>query len=142
MNEHTEATRRELLALIAERFGTDAAFEEEAGLKSKTVSNWRLGRSSSFMKMLPELAERFRVNVGELMDMPLRRDTSELSEEELHLLHLYRRSRTMPEKMRHALRETLEKTIMLYISSYNEVKANARKKTAKKTEKPNDTRSE
>ena len=66
------------------------------------------------------------------MDIPLRRDTSELSEEELHLLHLYRRSRTMPEKMRSALRETLEQTITLYISSYTEVKAAAAKKARKK----------
>ena len=84
------------------------------------------------MRMLPLLSEKFGVSVGALLDMPIRRDTSELSEEELHLLHLYRRSRTMPEKMRAALRETLEKTITLYINSYTEVKASAAKKARKK----------
>ncbi len=132
-NRNTERIRARVLSLIESEYESDAAFERALGIPDKTVNNWRRGRSSSFMKMLPELAERFRVHVGELMDVPLRRDTSELSEEELHLLHLYRRSRTMPEKMRHALRETLELTITLYISSYQEIKANARKKPGKKS---------
>ncbi len=121
-NESTEKIRARILALIESEFESDAAFERALGIPDKTVNNWRRGRSSSFIKYLPELSERFRVNVGELMDMPLRRDTSELSEEELHLLHLYRRSRSLPEKMRHALRETLEMTITLYISSYSDIK--------------------
>jgi hypothetical protein len=79
------------------------------------------------MKMLPRLSEEFRVNVGELLDIPLRNDTSELSEEELHLLHLYRKSRTMPQKLRSALRETIENTIELYIKSASELRAQNRK---------------
>ena len=132
-NTNTERIRARVLSLIEAEYESDAAFERAMGIPDKTVNNWRRGRSASFMKMLPELSERFRVNIGELMDMPLRRDTSELSEDELRLLHLYRRSRTLPEKMRHALGETLEKTITLYISSYQEIKANARKKANKKS---------
>ena len=49
-------------------------------------------------------------------------ERAELSEEELHLLKLYRKSRSMPEPMRKALKETLEATINLYITGYNEVK--------------------
>ena len=79
------------------------------------------------MKMLPKLSEQFRVNVGELLDIPLRSDTSELSEEELHLLHLYRKSRTLPIKLREALRENLEATITLYIKSVNELKSKNKK---------------
>ncbi len=85
------------------------------------------------MRMLPRLSERFGVNVGELLDMPLRRDTSELSEDELRLLHLYRRSRTLPQKMRSALKETLETTINLYISTASELKA---KGTARRKSEP------
>ena len=132
-NTNTERIRARVLSLIEAEYESDAAFERAMGIPDTTVNNWRRGRSASFMKMLPELSERFRVNIGELMDMPLRRDTSELSEDELRLLHLYRKSRTLPEKMRHALGETLEKTITLYISSYNEIKANARKKASKKS---------
>ena len=132
-NTNTERIRARVLSLIEAEYESDAAFERAMGIPDKTVNNWRRGRSASFMKMLPELSERFRVNIGELMDMPLRRDTSELSEDELRLLHLYRKSRTLPEKMRHALGETLEKTITLYILSYNEVKANARKMASKKS---------
>ncbi len=119
--------RAKVLSLIESEFESDAAFERAMGLKTKTVNNWRRGRSASFMRILPALSDKFGVNIGELMDMPLRRDTSELSEEELHLLHLYRKSRSMPQKMRTALRETLEMTINLYISSVNEMKTEKKK---------------
>ena len=122
--------------MIESEYESDAAFERAFGIPDKTVNNWRRGRSSSFMRMLPELSERFRVNVGELLDMPLRRDTSELSEEELHLLHLYRRSRQMPEKMRLALKETLEKTIELYILTHTELKRAEKKQKAARKKTP------
>lgn len=130
-NENTERIRARVLSLIESEFDSDASFERALSLSEKTVNNWRRGRSSSFMRMLPTLAERFGVNVSELLDMPLRKDTSELSEEELHLLHLYRRSRTLPKEMRSALRETLETTINLYISTANALKESSGKKSAK-----------
>ena len=131
MNKETaENIRERILSLIDSEFESDAAFERALGLSEKTVNNWRRGRSSSYMKMLPRLSDEFRVNVGELLDMPLRNDTSELSEDELHLLHLYRKSRTMPPKLRTALRETLETTINLYIKSASELKT--KNKTTKK----------
>ena len=120
--ENSEKIRERILSLIDSEFDSDAAFERAMNLPDKTVSNWRRGRSKSYMNMLPTLSEKFRVNVGELLDMPLRRDTSELSEEELHLLYLYRKSRTMPQKMRTALRESVESVINLYISSVQEIK--------------------
>ena len=127
-NDNTESIRLRIFSLIEAGFESDAAFERALGLPQKTVNNWRRGLSSSFMKMLPRLSEEFGVNVGEILDIPLRRDTSELSEEELHILHLYRKARAMPQTMRVALRETLEHTINMYISSYQAVKA---KKNAK-----------
>lgn len=119
--------REKILSLIDSEFESDAAFERVLGLPEKTVNNWRRGRSSSYMKMLPRLSEQFRVNVGELLDIPLRNDTSELSEEELRLLHLYRKSRTLPIKLREALRENLEATITLYIKSVGELKSKNKK---------------
>ena len=130
--DNTERIRARILALIESEFESDAAFERAMGLSDKTVNNWRRARSASFMKMLPKLSEEFKVNIGELMDMPLRRDTSELSEEELHLLKLYRRSRSMPDPMRQALRQTLETTINLYINSCNDVKTAAQRRGPKK----------
>ena len=128
-NENAEKIRERILSLIDSEFESDAAFERTLGLSEKTVNNWRRGRSASYMKMLPRLSEEFRVNVGELLDMPLRQNTSELSEDELHLLHLYRKSRTMPQKLRQALRETIEQTIELYIKSAGEFKGKGTKKT-------------
>ncbi len=130
--DNTERIRARILTLIESEFESDAAFERTLGLADKTVNNWRRGRSASFMRMLPRLADEFRVNIGELMDLPLRRDTSELSEEELHLLRLYRKARSMPENMRDALRETLETTINLYINAHQEIKNQDKRRGPKK----------
>lgn len=126
--EKIEIIRERVLSLIEAEYDSDASFERALGLPKKTVNNWRRGRSASFMKMLPTLSDSFSVNVGELLDMPLRRDTSELSEEELELLCLYRKTRVLPEKMRLALRETLEATINLYVKAIDETKAMKRSK--------------
>ena len=131
--EKNEGVRERILSLISSSFESDAAFERALSLPQKTVNNWRRGRSASYMKMLPRLSEEFGVNVGELLDIPLRSDTSELSEEELHILHLYRKSRTMPPKLREALRETIETTINLYIKSSNELKTKQRKESKSKS---------
>ena len=89
---------------------------------TRTFAIWRVEAR------LAALSEAFGVNALELLDMPLRRDTSELSEEELHLLHLYRRSRAMPQRMRTALRETLESTIKLYLTAASEQKGKGTRK--------------
>ena len=120
--ENTEKIRSRVLSLIDSEFESDAAFERELSLPDKTVSNWRRGRSASFMKILPALSEHFRVNVGELLDIPISSDSSELSEDEISLLELYRKTRPLPSKARAALRETLEMTINLYLTSLTEQK--------------------
>ena len=104
------------LLLISSEYESDAAFERACGLAEKTVNNWRRGRSSSFMKMLPFLAEKFHMTVSELLDLPLSKTPSELSDEELRLLRLYRKSRTLPKERRAALAATLESVITLYLS--------------------------
>ena len=134
-NHETEDIRERVLLLISSEFESDAAFEREMGLAEKTVNTWRRGRSASFMTMLPELSERFGVNIGELLNIPLRHDSSELSEDEIALLRLYRRSRTMPEGMRTALRRTLESTIEMYIDSASELKTRSTRKRAVKRER-------
>ena len=121
-NERTEKIRQRVLGLISAEYESDAAFERDMDLKEKTVNNWRRGRSASFMKMLPALSEKFSVNVGEILDMPIRSDTSELSDDELSILMLYRKTSLLPEKAKTALRESLEVTINLYISSFGEEK--------------------
>ena len=117
MTEATEKIRERVLALIDSEFESDASFEREIGLSEKTVSNWRRGRSASFMRHLPELSELFGVNVGELLDIPLSADGDQLSDEEIALLTLYRKSHVLPKKMRRALTETLESTINMYIAA-------------------------
>ena len=134
-SENTEKIRERVIELIESEFESDAAFERALELPEKTVNNWRRGRSSSFMKMLPTLSSRFGINIGVLMDIPLRRDTSELSDDELKLLHLYRRSRALPQKLRAALRENLEGTINLYISSYQDIKEKYAKKNGSQEKK-------
>ena len=128
--ENTREIREKILSLVESEFESDAAFEREMGLSEKTVNNWRRGRSSSFMRILPAISERFDIGVGELLDMPIRGDTSELSDDERSLLTLYRKCTNLPPKMRAALKETLEATISLYIASTDElaIKPRVRKK--------------
>lgn len=116
MKENTEKIRERVLSLVDSEFESDAAFEREMNLAEKTVNNWRRGRSASFMRILPELSELFGVNIGELLDIPLRDDSSELSDEELELLTLYRKAHALPKKHRLALKQTLETTINMYLS--------------------------
>lgn len=126
-NEPNIATRDKILLLIDSEFESDAAFERELGLQSKTVNNWRRGRSSSYMKMLPKLAEAFEVSVGELLDMPIAGNTSDLSEDEIDLLTLYRKSGVLSPKQRVALTKTLESVINLYLSSAPDKKKSQKK---------------
>lgn len=126
--ENSETIRERVLFFIETEFESDAAFERALGLKDKTVNNWRRGRSASFMKILPELSKAFGVNVGELLDIPITHSTSELSLEEVHLLHLYRKARVVPPNMRTALRQTLENVINLYVETAQELKGTEKKK--------------
>ena len=120
MKENTEKIRERVLSLIDSEFESDAAFEREINLPEKTINNWRRGRSSSFMRMLPILSELFGVNIGELLDIPIRDDSSELSDEEMQLLTLYRKTHVLPKKHRVALKETLETTINMYLLVHEE----------------------
>ena len=133
--EGQEKIRERILSLIDVEFQSDAAFEREMGLPDKTVNNWRRGRSHSYMKMLPSLSERFSVNVGELLDMPVRGDTSELSDDEIKLLTLYRKARTMPQKLRSAMNETISGVINLYLRSFSELKTKHRREKKEKESK-------
>ena len=55
--QNEEKIRSRILSLIDSEFESDAAFEREISLPDKTVSNWRRGRSASYMKILPALSE-------------------------------------------------------------------------------------
>ena len=83
------------------------------------------------MKILPKLSERFRVNVGELLDMPIIGESSELSEDEIHILTLYRKSRTLPVKLRQSLSESIESIINLYLKTTSELKPKEKRSKTK-----------
>ena len=123
-----QRTAERIIALIDSEFDSDASFEREVGLAPKTVNNWRRGRSASFMKMLPKLAEAFDVSVGELLDMPITSESGELSEDEIELLTLYRKSAILSPKQKIALTKTLESVINLYLSSAVDKKKSSKEK--------------
>ena len=126
-NQPSDETRAKIIALIESEYESDAAFERELGLPAKTVNNWRRGRSASFMKMLPKLADGFEVSVGELLAMPITHDTSDLSDDEVELLSLYRKCAVLSPKQKIALEKTLESVINLYLSSAPEKKKSTKK---------------
>ena len=53
--------------LIKRDFQSDVAFEKSLGLKPKTVSNWKRGLSTSYLKMIPQLCETFNVSTDYLL---------------------------------------------------------------------------
>jgi transcriptional regulator with XRE-family HTH domain len=126
-NQANDEVRVKILALIESEYESDAAFERELGLQAKTVNNWRRGRSASFMKMLPALADSFEVSVGELLDVPITHDSSELSDDEIELLSLDRKTGVLSAKQKIALRKTLESTIELYLASAPDKKKSVKK---------------
>ena len=115
MSGENEAARERILALIDAEFESDAAFERELGIPDKTVNNWRRGRSASFMKMLPELAEALSVTVVDLLDLPLSEGKVELSAPEREIIALYRRAKVLSPEQREALDKTLGAVINMYI---------------------------
>ena len=131
-SENTEKVRERILELIESEYESDAAFERALGLADKTVNNWRRRRSASFMKMLPRLTEAFGVSISEVMGVPLSKENSDLSDDEVEMLQLYRRTRPLPTAMRRALAETLETTIRLYIDAYTEIKTDEKKGRGKR----------
>ena len=86
--KQTEAVARErIIALIESEYDSDAAFEREMELPPKTVNNWRRGRSASFMKLLPALAEGFEVSVGTITSLFSQSSSIELHFSTHILLH-------------------------------------------------------
>jgi transcriptional regulator with XRE-family HTH domain len=124
----SEETRAKVLSLIDSEFDSDADFERKMELAPKTVNNWRRGKSASFMKMLPTLAESFEISVGELLAMPIQRNGSELSDDEVKLLELYRKSGILTVKQRMCLMRSLEEIINLYMDSNAESSKSKRNK--------------
>ncbi len=95
-----------VIRLIPERFPSDAAFERAAGLPAKTVSNWRRGRSATYMKRLPQL----ELLLGEefsaiLHETPV--SGSGLSREEERLLRAWRTTSDLAPEARKALLSTV-----------------------------------
>ena len=119
--ESVESVRRRVTELIDSEFASDAAFERAAALPVKTVDNWRRGRSSSFMRMLPALAELFRVGVDDLLNLP-RPEALTLTEEERRLVELYRTAASLPEGARHDLLSAIEGTVRLYLSAAEKIR--------------------
>lgn len=59
-----------ILELIRGRQMTDKEFEQELGLPPKTVSDWRRGRSKSYLKHIGKIAKFFGVSADSLFGLP------------------------------------------------------------------------
>ena len=116
-NPTTESTREMLLSLIEAEYESDAAFERAASLPKKTVSNWRRGLSSSFMKMLPTLADLFGVAAQELIDTEGKVRHAVLTDDEEKLLSLYRSTEGLSRKTRSELLLAFENMTTLSLSA-------------------------
>jgi hypothetical protein len=113
--EKVARTGEIIFSLIEIRYGSDAAFERAANLPPKTVNNWRRHRSSSYMKLLPELAALFDVSVQDLLGEE--DGAPKLSATEEELLAMFRAASGLSEREKAALTETIRNTIDLYLAS-------------------------
>ena len=116
MKADTDAVRVRVLALIDEHFESDAAFERAADLPKKTVSNWRRGRSASYMKLLGRIAPLLGVHAADFL-----LDAAEGGEE--MLLHMWRRTSVLSKEERDNLASTLVEVIRLYLSAHKTKKS-------------------
>ena len=112
-----EKTRARVISMIERDFASDAAFERAASLPKKTVNNWRRGLSSSFMKMLPTLADLFGIAAQELIDTEGRVRHAVLTDDEEKLLSLYRSTEGLSRKTRSELLLAFENMTTLSLSA-------------------------
>jgi transcriptional regulator with XRE-family HTH domain len=110
--DDTRQVGERITNLISLRFDTDVAFEKACGLPSKTVSNWRRGRSASYMKILPQISHLLGVDVKELLSGNVT-EAVVMTKEEATLLDAFRRTREMSHGERAALLQTLLTMIRL-----------------------------
>ena len=116
--EHIVKTGETVFSLIELHYSSDAAFERAANLPPKTVNNWRRGRSSSYMKMLPELAALLGVSVHDLLHTEGGDErTLHLTTQEQEFLTMFRAAGELSKRERAALTETIRNTIDLYLAS-------------------------
>jgi len=84
-----------ILRLISQNYPSDAAFEIVADLKPKTVYDWKRGKSSSYLKMLPKLSELFGISTDYLLGNEQKKKPSSfedsLSIDEKHLVENLRK---------------------------------------------------
>lgn len=92
-----------VLTLIEKKFSSDVAFEAAAGLKPKTVNDWKRGKSSSYLKMLPKLSDLFDVSTDYLLGNEQRKrpstEVESLSDIENEILEIYH---SLPEDKKQA----------------------------------------
>jgi hypothetical protein len=108
---HCESVSKNLFHLIEISFSSDAAFERAASLPPKTVSNWRRGRSATYMKMLPTLASVLGVNPRDLIGEEAKDGVE--NAEEARIWHLLRRAGQLPEGEKSRLYAALTSVLTL-----------------------------
>ncbi len=109
---------REILLLAGQRYESHALFEEALKLSPKTVNNWKAGRSSSYLKMLPAIASLLSVEPSLLLEARMPREGGSLREAEF--LALLRECRVIPEDIRERLFENVRSMIRLTVDQYTE----------------------
>ena len=65
--ESKEIARQRVLSLIDSREPSGICFEAKFKLRANTVSEWRYGRSTTYMNMLPEIAKEYGVTTDWLL---------------------------------------------------------------------------
>ena len=66
--ESKDIVRQNVIRLIDDIYFSYKDFEAEMGLKPNTVTEWKRGRSNTFLNILPEIADDFEVTIDSLFN--------------------------------------------------------------------------
>lgn len=96
-----------ILRLMYEKSIPQKQLADYLGIKNYQISEWKNGKTKSYMKYLPEIAKFLGVTMDELSDTA-KEKAPEVEAEDIDM-ELYRRIEALPEDMRGWLMDTLDR---------------------------------
>lgn len=106
-----------ICVILDEKGITQKELCEFLGLKNKSFTEWKAGRSTSYMKKLPQIAEFLGVSVEYLLGKEKSSGSAELGEKDRKLIEAYHRSEPVIQSTVDKLLGIEEKTITVKIAA-------------------------
>lgn len=101
-----DITLERILKLKKDKGITDTQFQKDIGVYSTALAEWKNGKTTSYLKKLPKIAEYFNVSVDYLLgntdikEKPAGESADELSDYDIRVLKWFR---SLPPEKREAI---------------------------------------